>query len=199
MDRSVVAVVGTLLWAMRRRTVVLMVTVGVVVLLVGGMALANVPPPDPGTTPPGDTTPRYQFVALAFAMSLQHVPPPPGEVYYVQNGITLKDAKFDALYDCRESGNDNPTYYEKDCQGGVWVRNGYLAFAIEPLPDPGDKVKPGYEQAYGLAYAQTFAEAKARALDNCSLDDPQYKRCRVVVAQASENPHDPNAFKGGSW
>jgi hypothetical protein len=59
MGRSVVvAVVGKLLWAMRWRTGLLVATVGVGVLLGGGMALANVPPGDTtgsATAPMGDT------------------------------------------------------------------------------------------------------------------------------------------------
>src|SRR3712207_3785206 len=58
MGSSVVAaVVGKLLWAMRRPTVVFMVAVGVVVVLVGVMAVACTPPADTdsGTTPSGDT------------------------------------------------------------------------------------------------------------------------------------------------
>jgi hypothetical protein len=198
MGRSVVVAVGKLLWAMRRRTVVVwMVTLGVSVFLVGGMALANVPPSDPGSgsAPPS----QYEFAAVAFSMSLQHVPNRPNLVWDADTGQTLKEAKLGALGDCRDSGDSHPKYYKEDCQGGVWVRNGWVAFAVEDLPDPGDKVTRGYEQAYGLDYAQTQAKARSTALDNCSLDDPKYKRCQVEIALNSEYPFDLDAYKGGSW
>jgi hypothetical protein len=223
MGRSVVAaVVGKLLWAMRRPTVVFMAAVGVVVVLVGVMAVACTPPADTGsgTTPSGDTdsgntgsgntgsgntgaaaaqAPFKEYLALVIARSLQFAPN--SEVaHWGWDRTSLGEAKLAAFRHCVEAGRNHPKYYEDDCVGVAWVRNGILALAMEDL----QQARQAYTAVGGWGAEEDYIKkAKNLAVQHCSAQDPSYRECKIVAWQDTDYLRYANRplapYDSGPW
>jgi hypothetical protein len=185
-----------------RRLYVLLTPAVIATTLIVVAAGASAGPPHPAPSPnPG--APK-EYLALAISPSLIKVPY--GDAGYAPEaaealGTTLKAAQDAALAKCESQGVANERYYKDDCQGGVWVRSGYIAFATENLVPGTDPTQPAYRYryAYGGAYGTTQNKAKGKAIDNCYLKDPQYNECVLVDGSSSEGTIDLSKHKGGPW
>jgi hypothetical protein len=192
MGRSVV-VVRKLLWAMRRRTVVvLMATVGVV-LLVGGMALANTPPPDPDSDAP---LPKY--LALAYSRSLHEarIDKQYHHLSFDGRADTLQQAKWRAYNECVKSGGRHSAVYKDDCRGIAWVRDGWLAFAVEDLASEGPS---GYKPKWGWGINEVSNKAKGKAVQECYEADPYNRQCKLNYNEWAGSISPSTSFNGGPW
>jgi hypothetical protein len=150
-----------------------------------------------------DATAGQEYGALAIAPSLLKVPgqapnnASPEAAWRTDTNLT--DAKKLALSNCENQGIANERYYKDDCQGAVWVRNGWVALATEQLAPKGTTVPYRYKYAYGGAYGETRNQAIGKAIDNCYKKDPQYEQCVFVDAVPTYQPFKPNAHGGGAW
>jgi hypothetical protein len=191
--RSVV-VVRKLLWAVRRRTVVvLMATVGVV-LLVGGMALATTPADVPPSDPGSNITDK-KYLALAYSRSLHEADNAFVSFSYDGRSGTLGQAKWRAYNECVKHGGRHSAVYKDDCRGIAWVRDGWLAFAVEDLVVK----EPGYEPKWGWAVDQRLNKAKGKALQECYEADPRSAECKLDYGEQAGSLDSPSTFNGGTW
>jgi Domain of unknown function (DUF4189) len=149
-----------------------------------------------GNTPPHNTpsgnTPKLEYAAMTIAPS-KMTADKSAELYsFIRVEEDLHEAKKRAWFICDE------IHFKQNCQGAVWVRNGWLAFAAEHPPKH-DPPRAGYKLAYGFAYGVSDYKARRKALDSCSANDPDYGECRVVESRDTERPFTPGAFDGGTW
>jgi Domain of unknown function (DUF4189) len=155
---------------------------------------------DPFNDPVQD---KREYLAVAFAPSLIKYPTASAKNPYPEAAdvlsTTLADAKKQALAKCEDQGVARERYYKDDCQGAVWVRNGWVALAEEPLAPKGADVPYSYKYAYGGAYAETRNKAVGKAVDICFKKDPKYRDCEVVEAWSTDAPFNPHAHQGGAW
>ena len=74
--------------------------------------------------------PKEAFLAVAYSRSLHEY----GEkAAYGGKATTLGQAKWIALNECVKARGRHSVVYKDDCKGIAWVRDGYLALAIENL------------------------------------------------------------------
>jgi len=106
-------------------------------------------------------------------------------------GLTKKEAEKRAMYYCR-SGQENEPLYRGDCQGAVWVKNGYMATAFEKT-----KEQPYKNLAWGSGWGHKFYRAKQEAKSVCY----DYANEPCAIAQtAPSRAYDPSLpTKGGGW
>jgi hypothetical protein len=125
-----------------------------------------------------------KFAAIAFTPSLADASP--GEGFYLQQ------AKRAAIAECQHAGSVFPEHYRDDCQGAVWVRNGWAAVAMEAtLEGP-----PFYPQ-WGWGWGDTQDTAETNALKYCRQD--AHEECTINLWAKSPS-FDPAAeTTGGGW
>jgi Domain of unknown function (DUF4189) len=106
-------------------------------------------------------------------------------------GATLKQAKSAAIEECRKFASHRRKY-AGDCQGAVWVRNGWIAIAFERTVE-----QPYRDLAWGSGWGHTKDSAKYQARTVCR----QYAQEKCEVKSTYETPvRDPSlGSKGGSW
>jgi hypothetical protein len=106
-------------------------------------------------------------------------------------GATLKQAKNAAIEECRQFASQWRKY-AGDCQGAVWVRNGWIAIAFERTVE-----QPYSDLAWGSGWGHTKDGAKYQARNVCR----RYAQEKCEVKSAYETPvRDPSlGSKGGSW
>jgi Domain of unknown function (DUF4189) len=129
-----------------------------------------------------------QFGAMAFAPSLSSI----GNGVDVEFASRKGAAKRAALADCQARGVSHSNYYGQDCQGAVWVRNGWAAVAWEKEPSA-----PPYKVAWGSGWGPTSDIAIFHANELCQ----QYAGAACPNHSAHLTPNfDPNKpTKGGPW
>jgi hypothetical protein len=76
-------------------------------------------------------------------------------------GATLRQAKRAAIKECRQVASHRRKY-AGDCQGAVWVRNGWIAIAFERSVE-----QPYSELAWGSGWGHTKESAKYQARKVC--------------------------------
>jgi hypothetical protein len=157
----------------------------------------------PGPSPQPGPANNQEFLALAIAPSLLKVPNTTPNRFYPEAeagyGTTLVEAKNRARAGCEDNGILKDQYYKNDCQGAVWVQNGWLALSTERLAPKGTTVPHRYQYAYGGAYATTRNKAIGKAIDICYSKDPKYEECVLVDAVDTFAQKDLNNHDGGSW
>jgi Domain of unknown function (DUF4189) len=106
-------------------------------------------------------------------------------------GSTLKQARSAAIEECRQFAS-HWRKYAGDCQGAVWVRNGWIAIAFERTVE-----EPYSDLAWGSGWGHTKDSAKDQARKVCR----RYAQEKCEVKGAYETPvRDPSlGSKGGSW
>ena len=106
-------------------------------------------------------------------------------------GSTLKQARSAAIEECRQFAS-RWRKYAGDCQGAVWVRNGWIAIAFERTAE-----QPYSDLAWGSGWGHTKDSAKYEARQVCR----RYAQEKCEVKGAYETPvRDPSlGSKGGSW
>ena len=106
-------------------------------------------------------------------------------------GATLRQAKRAAIKECRQFGSHRRKY-AGDCQGAVWVRNGWIAIAFERTVE-----QPYSELAWGSGWGHRKDSAKDQARNVCR----RYAQEKCEVKSVYETPvRDPSLrSKGGSW
>jgi hypothetical protein len=107
-------------------------------------------------------------------------------------GATLRQAKRAAIKECRQFASHYRRKYAGDCQGVVWVRNGWIAIAFERTVE-----RPYSELASGSGWGHSKESAKYQARKVC-------RRCaqeKCEVKNVYDTPvRDPSVrSKGGSW
>jgi Domain of unknown function (DUF4189) len=136
-----------------------------------------------------------EYGALAVSSSLGHA--------YTGSANTRAKAIKDAYNTCHEDARKHPYLYHKDCQGAVWVRNGWVAVALEPKLDPQEiqqgHVSPDYEEVWGGGWAKTSNSAQSKALNSCYAKNPVSETCKVETKVATKKPLDEKHFDGGVW
>jgi hypothetical protein len=106
-------------------------------------------------------------------------------------GATLRQAKRAAIKECRQVASHRRKD-AGDCQGAVWVRNGWIAIAFERSVD-----KPNSELAWGSGWGHGKDSAKYQARKVCR----RYAQEKCKVQSVYQTPvRDPSVrSKGGSW
>jgi hypothetical protein len=106
-------------------------------------------------------------------------------------GATLRQAKSAAIKECRQFASHRRKY-AGDCQGAVWVRNGWIAIAFERSVE-----QPYSELAWGSGWGHSKDSAKDQARKVCR----RYAQEKCEVKRVYETPvRDPSLrSKGGSW
>jgi len=106
-------------------------------------------------------------------------------------GATLKQARSAAMEECRQFASHRRKY-AGDCQGAVWVRNGWIAIAFERTVE-----QPYSDLAWGSGWGHTKDSARYQARNVCR----QYAKEKCEIKGAYETPvRDPSlGSKGGSW
>jgi hypothetical protein len=106
-------------------------------------------------------------------------------------GATLRQAKRAAIKECRQFASHRRKY-AGDCQGAVWVRNGWIAIAFERTVE-----QPYSDLAWGSGWGHTKDSARYQARNVCR----RYAQEKCEVKAAYETPaRDPSLeSKGGSW
>jgi hypothetical protein len=146
------------------------------------------------------------FLALAYSRSLHEADSLGNYVRASFGGhaTTLGRAKHLALNECVKAGGaaghdaNGAPVYQDDCKGLAWVRDGFLALAIE---DMRVKSPQGYEPKYGWATDRKYARAKGRALDSCYAAEPLLNAdCKISFVGSTDGAHDRQSnFDGGPW
>ena len=106
-------------------------------------------------------------------------------------GTTLRQAKRAAIKECRQVGSQRRKY-AGDCQGAVWVRNGWMAIAFERSVE-----KPYSKLGWGSGWGHRKKSAKYQARNVCR----RYAKEKCEVQSVYQTPvRDPSlGSKGGSW
>lgn len=107
-------------------------------------------------------------------------------------GATPRQAKRAAIKECRQFASHHRRKYAGDCQGAVWVRNGWIAIAFERSVE-----QPYSELAWGSGWGHKKDSAKDQARKVCR----RYAKEKCEVKSVYETPvRDPSLrSKGGSW
>jgi hypothetical protein len=107
-------------------------------------------------------------------------------------GATQRQAKRAAIKECRQFASHYRRKYAGDCQGAVWVRNGWIAIAFERTVE-----QPYSDLAWGSGWGHTKDSAKYQARKVCR----RYAQEKCEVKSVYETPvRDPSlGSKGGSW
>jgi hypothetical protein len=106
-------------------------------------------------------------------------------------GTTLREAKRAAIKECRQVGSQRRKY-AGDCQGAVWVRNGWMAIAFERSVE-----KPNSKLAWGSGWGHRKKSAKYQARNVCRGYTQQKCEVKSVYQTPVRDPSVPS--KGGSW
>ena len=134
------------------------------------------------------------YGALAVSSSLGHA--------YTGSATSVTTAKKVAYNKCHEAAK-TASHYLKDCQGAVWVRNGWVAVALEPPLDPQEiqqgHVDPDYREVWGGGWAKTSNAAQSKALNSCYAKNPVSETCKVEKSVATQKPLEEKKFDGGVW
>lgn len=126
------------------------------------------------------------FGALAFAPSVEQAA---FDSYAF--AFSKRAAKRSALANCQESASEFD-YYRQDCQGAVWVRNGWMALAYERPAGA-----PPYTLAWGSDWGRTKDVALSHALGICQQNAGE--ECGNSHTRPTY-PLDPNKpTRGGAW
>jgi len=106
-------------------------------------------------------------------------------------GATLRQAKRAAIKECRQFASHRRKY-AGDCQGAVWVRNGWIAIAFERSVE-----QPYSELAWGSGWGHRKDSAKYQARKVCRGHTQE----KCEVQSVYETPvRDPSLrSKGSSW
>ncbi len=129
------------------------------------------------------TQQKEQFGAQAFARSVARE----GEAF----AFSKRDAKTNALANCQARASQSNSYLQ-DCQGAVWVRNGWMAVAWQESAG-GSPSTP----AWGSGWGPTSDVAISHAQRVCQ----QQGGTTCELYSASRTPaFDPAApTRGGAW
>jgi hypothetical protein len=106
-------------------------------------------------------------------------------------GATLRQAKRAAIKECRQFASHRRKY-AGDCQGAVWVRNGWIAIAFERSVE-----KPYSELGWGSGWGHTKDSAKYQARKVCRGYAKEKCEVKSVYETLVRDPSVPS--KGGSW
>jgi uncharacterized protein DUF4189 len=123
------------------------VVIATLLIAVASSAGASAAPEQPSPKQP------IRYTALAVAPSLI------GAQY--GNGYTGREVKRNALYYRRCYAQDHPEY-TGDCQGAVWVHNGFVAAAYEATQE-----QPYSNLAWGSGWGDSQQAARSHALRVC--------------------------------
>ena len=106
-------------------------------------------------------------------------------------GATLRQAKRAAIKECRQFASHRRKY-AGDCQGAVWVRNGWIAIAFERTVE-----QPHSELGWGSGWGHSKDSAKYQARKVCR----RYAQEKCEVQSVYETPVRDSSVrsKGGSW
>jgi Domain of unknown function (DUF4189) len=177
---------------MRRLYVLLVSAVIATTLIVVATGVSASPSPSPS---PGGAGQEYGALVTAFSLQQYEGGGHPELVGFWGHGTTLHQAKRSAVQDCWQTGNSKkyePTF-KADCKKAAWVRNGYLALAVNVDPN-----------STGWAWAKTEAEAKRDAVAFCKkgISSPSHKLdekdCKVSEFLVTDKPFTSHAFAGGN-
>ncbi|GLY64414.1 DUF4189 domain-containing protein [Amycolatopsis taiwanensis] len=97
----------------------------------------------------------------------------------------LESAEMAAINSCRSTGMNNPQY-QGDCQGAVWVNNGYAAVAVHRQDNA--------VTAWGGGWGSSADRASQEAINRC---ENQGMGSCLIRENWEINP-GPGAI-GGSW
>ena len=107
-------------------------------------------------------------------------------------GATLRQAKRAAIKECRQFASHYRRKYAGDCQGAVWVRNGWIAIAFERSVE-----QPYSELAWGSGWGHRKDSAKDQARKVCQGHTQE--KCEVKSVYQTPVRDPSLRSKGGSW
>jgi hypothetical protein len=146
-----------------RRLYILLASVMIATLLIAVASSAG-----------ASAAPRQQpetFAALWASTSLQNS--------YPGFATNLSDANAYAYNRCLRAGNANPEEYQDDCAPGVWVENGYMAFAMDVSAN-----------TWGTGWGHTRGRALREARNVCRQEGGT--TCDDITHVYRTRAYDPN-------
>jgi hypothetical protein len=107
--------------------------------------------------------------------------------------LTKARAQRGALANCRWLGS-HLSDYRGDCQGAVWVHNGWMALAFE-----GTIEGPPYDPAWGSGWGRKEAIAIRHALRVCQRYAGESCKIDSQSVQVTSNFDPSLPTRGGAW